>query len=315
MNKSKRPCVELRYYEPPAGEPVFALWGASWKRNYRNATGYVHFHNLMEIGLCYYGSGEIQCGADFYAYRDGTFTVIPANVPHETTSETTTQTDFWEYVFCDAESLLEEYFGQDLFAKTQMLYRITTAPRVYDRRQHPRIVQLIRLLLEEFKRPANSYSHDFVKSITLALLFRIADLGETDLSPQGDWKKNRDELRISLALDYVEQHYAEPVRICQLADACHISETHFRALFEKAVNMKPLEYLQFRRIKHACDKMLNTDNNMETIATLCGFSSQSSFNRAFQKYLGTTPYQWKQAHRSSGNLLMDYHITLKEGWT
>ena len=78
----KKGNVEFRYYEIPHGEPVLALYGDAWIRTY----GYdekdqpildLHFHNLLEVGLCIYGDGEIILEETAFPYQAGTLTVIP----------------------------------------------------------------------------------------------------------------------------------------------------------------------------------------------------------------------------------------------
>lgn len=34
MSKKRKPKIEYRYYEMPAGSPVLALLGEKWKQNY-----------------------------------------------------------------------------------------------------------------------------------------------------------------------------------------------------------------------------------------------------------------------------------------
>ena len=50
MSKKKKPKMEYRYYEIPAGSPVLALLGEKWIQNYGRNIDYLHFHNHLEIG-------------------------------------------------------------------------------------------------------------------------------------------------------------------------------------------------------------------------------------------------------------------------
>lgn len=51
--KRKKPKMEFRYYQMPAGSPILALLGQKWVQNYGNDVDYLHFHNYLEIGFCY----------------------------------------------------------------------------------------------------------------------------------------------------------------------------------------------------------------------------------------------------------------------
>ena len=59
MGRSKRQRLEFRFYEIPQNEYVLALLGDSWRRVYGHDVQYLHFHNLMEIGIYGREIGEI----------------------------------------------------------------------------------------------------------------------------------------------------------------------------------------------------------------------------------------------------------------
>ena len=52
MGKKKKDTIELRFYEIPQNEYVLALLGENWIRDYGHDEVHLHFHNLMEIGVC-----------------------------------------------------------------------------------------------------------------------------------------------------------------------------------------------------------------------------------------------------------------------
>ena len=58
-NSRKKETIQLRYYELPEHEPVLALLGPEWVRSYGTVPEDLHFHNLMEIGLCQWGEGTL----------------------------------------------------------------------------------------------------------------------------------------------------------------------------------------------------------------------------------------------------------------
>ena len=71
MAKKKKDSIEYRYYEIGQDEYVLALFGESWIRDYGRDVEGLHFHNLMEIGVCHEGHGEMG-----YAERTMVFPLI-----------------------------------------------------------------------------------------------------------------------------------------------------------------------------------------------------------------------------------------------
>ena len=51
----------------------------------------------------------------------------------------------------------------------------------------------------------------------------------------------------------------EDLRIDELAEYCHISETHLRRIFTTYMKMSSLEYINTIRIQAACDYLKKTD--------------------------------------------------------
>ena len=52
--------IELRYYNIPDGSYVLPKIGEGWEQEYGlGMNGMLHFHNLLEIGYCYHGSGRL----------------------------------------------------------------------------------------------------------------------------------------------------------------------------------------------------------------------------------------------------------------
>mgnify|MGYP000175800329 CR=1 FL=1 len=53
--------------------------------------------------------------------------------------------------------------------------------------------------------------------------------------------------------------FPESIRIEELADVCHISETHLRRIFQESMRMPPVEYINWVRIRAACKELRKTN--------------------------------------------------------
>ena len=87
--------MEYRYYEIPEGSPVLALLGDKWVQNYGREIDYLHFHNHLEVGFCYYGEGTVTFKEEDIPFDSNMFTVVPKNFPH-TTNSTGDSVSYWE---------------------------------------------------------------------------------------------------------------------------------------------------------------------------------------------------------------------------
>ena len=82
MGKKKKDTMELRFYEVPQNEYVLALLGDSWIRDYGHDESNLHFHNLMEIGYCKHGTGELILNEESKPYEPAMVSIIPQNLRH-----------------------------------------------------------------------------------------------------------------------------------------------------------------------------------------------------------------------------------------
>ena len=119
---------------------------------------------------------------------------------------------------------------------------------------------------------------------------------------------------ISRFQEYISDHYMEDLRIDELAEYCHISETHLRRIFTTYMKMSPLEYINTIRIQAACDYLKKTDQPIADIAHKCGFTTNSTFNRNFRQVTGMTPLEWRKRPENYEQQLLKFDIHSEEGW-
>ena len=112
----------------------------------------------------------------------------------------------------------------------------------------------------------------------------------------------------------MDSHYAEEIRISDLAGACGLSESHFRRTFEESMHMKPVEYVNLVRIDKACEYISAGGHSMEEVSFMVGYQTPSTFNRNFKLLTGTTPLKWKAEGKDRSLRREQYHISANRGW-
>lgn len=95
--------------------------------------------------------------------------------------------------------------------------------------------------------------------------------------------------RIHHIMDSVRQRPEAEHSLESLAAKAGITPSHFCRVFRKATNMTPHRFVLKVRLERAQEILSHSETPMNAIAEMLGFSSQSSFNRAFLKFVGETP--------------------------
>ena len=94
--------------------------------------------------------------------------------------------------------------------------------------------------------------------------------------------------KIGQAIAYIEQHYAEPIGIEEIAEQLHIDTKYLIRLFRKHMDMPPYQYLSQCRIEHALTELRNGKSVADT-AFSCGYQSENAFRIAFKRVMGCSP--------------------------
>lgn len=93
-------------------------------------------------------------------------------------------------------------------------------------------------------------------------------------------------------VQYVSQHYTEPITTASIADRLHYSKSYFCRYFKDIFNQSFIDYLQSYRISVSRSLPLEQYQTLENIAQAVGFRSYHHFAICFQKYSGETPKQF-----------------------
>ena len=103
---------------------------------------------------------------------------------------------------------------------------------------------------------------------------------------------------ISRIIDYINDHYHEPLSLDQLAAQFFVSKYHLSHEFNRQVGTSVYRYIQKKRLQVA-RQLLAQGHKPSHIATECGFSDYAGFYRAFTGEYGITPKQYVQSLSSS----------------
>lgn len=308
MPKKRKEPAEFRFYELPQDEPVLALTGNKWIQVYGENIDNKHFHNLLELGLCHYGEGTLTIEDEEYRFGQGMVSCIPANVLHLTKSDTGVRA-FWEYIYISPEDILKKS-GKSAAQIRTVIEAVNEKPFFISTQDNPMLVTLVRTILE-LVQDKKEYYRECVNGITYALLFEIARFN--GINDKGTAHRGSG-MQLEKAIAYVEANFSSNFRISDLACECNMSETHFRRVFQEKMNMSPVEYVNFVRIRKACELIDKTDISMEEVAWRVGFITPSTFNRNFRRIIGTSPYQWKKRPANHEGKLKEYRISALKGW-
>ena len=98
---------------------------------------------------------------------------------------------------------------------------------------------------------------------------------------------------MQVLLDYIHTHYKDKITIENLAKTASISKTEVLRCFKSIIGLSPINYLNSYRLQKAAQLLINTENNIQEIATECGFDDNSYFSKLFKKNYHVTPNSFR----------------------
>lgn len=99
---------------------------------------------------------------------------------------------------------------------------------------------------------------------------------------------------VALVRDYFEAHYADPVRLGDLAEASDLSPFHLVRVFRHATGLTPHAFLDQLRVRHARE-LLRGGHAPADVALRTGYADQSHLTRHFRRLVGVTPGQYARS--------------------
>lgn len=297
--------VKLQYYQIPSGEDLFAQLGSTGIREYGvdrygKETKENHYHNLLEFGICRQGTGTFVVEEKKIHYSKDMISIIPANYPHNIVS-TSGEKSFWEFVYINPKEFLKEHFEKREIER--MIKKINTRAILQKKEEIPLFSREIECLMDQIRIKDYGYKN-CVKGLIFTLLMEIIKINAQDYWIEEPEKKiDRDKLeKLKRALAYVDENYAEEIKVGDIAEAAYISESYLRKIFAENYNMTPVQYVNFVRINHACKILQREAISVNEAARKVGFDNMSTFIKNFKGITGKTPKIWTKDNRPNSNI-------------
>lgn len=118
--------------------------------------------------------------------------------------------------------------------------------------------------------------------------------------------------RVTAAIHYIAEHYADPLTLEDIANTIHISKSECCRCFKRIVSISPIEFLIQYRVMEAIRKMQGKEAVAKSISQLSasvGFNNTSYFNKQFKRHTNCTPLEYRKKLLSeSKNAKLDKDI-------
>ncbi len=109
-------------------------------------------------------------------------------------------------------------------------------------------------------------------------------------------EKGEDFSRVAKAVRHIQTHFAEPLKIPELAALAGLSPYQFDQRIRKIFQITTGQFIHKVRMDAAVRRLRETDEPVALIAQDCGYSDQSAFTRQVRQTVGLSPTEFRRTH-------------------
>lgn len=248
-----------------------------------------HMHDMYELYYLYEGER-------MYFIRDRSYLILPGDLVLINRRELHATSDsdklgHARVVINFSSSLLESTneeapFLLDAFTHATPVLRLDLPTR--------RLVEdILGKLIHEAKEPHLGQSFAITHFLVELLLFtaRFVHIHPVT-SPEHVSPLHR---KISTIVRFINSHYAEPIRLEELAEQFEISPAYLSRMFKEITGFSLIEYVNLVRVQEAQRLLATTRLKVIVIAEQVGFGSLVQFGRVFRQMTKMTPLRYRQS--------------------
>ncbi len=115
-------------------------------------------------------------------------------------------------------------------------------------------------------------------------------------TPKDEPRRIRDS-RIQTAIEFMETNFQRKISLSDMADAAHLSKSHFSRVFNAQTGCTPGDYLIRLRVENARELLMRGSLSVKEVMTLAGFNAKSNFTRSFKKHFDVAPSEYRRRAR------------------
>jgi AraC-like DNA-binding protein len=111
---------------------------------------------------------------------------------------------------------------------------------------------------------------------------------------QTDEDFTREDPRVSLVKQYVEDNIFRNITVAELATYCYISEKHLERIFLQNTGCTLMEFVRQRKCREIEKLLSDSSLSIKEISKMMNFSNEYYFNSFFKKNAGMPPGAYRK---------------------
>jgi len=257
---------------------------------------YPHFwHEEIEILYFHQGSAKVHCGDRTYIARSGDIIFVNSCEVHWIEFEA--EEANYDCLIINLESFCSNPPGIYETRYLQLLIDLCVKFENHIR-EDAVATEHILAICREFRERDFGFELSIKAHVfgLLTHLFRHRLQGDSGNSYNVEYYN-----RIKPAIKYMKSHLSQPISLDDLAQSCHLSNSHFSRLFRQVMSVSPMQHFAALRLQEVASLLQNSHYSITQIAIMTGFNDMAYLSRKFKEAFGLSPKQFKKMNCMASN--------------
>ncbi len=234
----------------------------------------LHTHDICEILFLKSGNVSGIIDAKTYKLSKNCLIIFRARVPHKILVHD--NTDYERYCVVFDENALAN----------RILFKFPKDLDVINLNGNNRMIELF----NKFDYYYENFAGDDLKLLMTNLVEEILfNLSITNSHDSSSHLVTTHPL-IMHAIDYINTHFAEDIKIEDICKQLYITKSHLHHLFIKNLQISPKKFINIKRLSKA-QRLIRSGENPVNVYMHCGFRDYVTFFRNYNAYFGYNPSQ------------------------
>ena len=207
----------------------------------------------------------------------------------------------WEQGTCESKDIREitihfsgDIFGEGLLSRNQF----ASITRMLQKADHGLAFTLpaIMKVYSTLDAIANESERfvQFLKFMYILYELSLADDARVLASSSfAHTEQSTESRRVQKVKQFINEHYAEQLKLSDLADLVGMSPVSFSRFFRHRTGRTLSDYIVDIRLGYAARMLVDSSRNISEICYECGFNNLSNFNRTFKAKRNYTPRDFR----------------------
>ena len=276
----------MKHYDPSivfTTDNEFAM-----KKHTINKPTYAHTHGYIEMLYVIDGNGHHVIDDIEYPLLNGGFYMIDLEHSHALIFENVAL--YYDLYF--SKKFLETLcpFIEDGESVYTHLLGDNYVPAVYfDEQQAQAVTNIITQMYNEYSSD-KPHRKSFIGTHA-SLLF--LELQRQVITQNKTATKHAPYVTLPRIIDYINQHFTEPLKLQDIASKYNYNSAYFGRLFKNTYKISFNDYLKKKRMEYAVDLLGSTTMSIDVIINKSGYGNRNHFYKCFHEKYHCTPNEYR----------------------